>query len=220
MRTVCGHLGPGVDCSLIWSARRRGPELPAALQRRAGHGLAGDPPSSRDRRAAPRSAALGPGPVLVEGIKIGYKTINARGETLATTPAFRDVFKKRRCLVIADAFYEWQKLEGGKKQPYAISMKGTGLFAFAGPWEGWKDPTGQWLRTFTIVTTTPNELVAPIHDRMPAILPPEHYAQWLDEPNPQDLIARFPAHAMMAWQVSARIGDPKNDDPAVLDAAT
>jgi putative SOS response-associated peptidase YedK len=101
----------------------------------------------------------------------------------------------------------------------AIGMKDGAPFAFAGLWENWKDPSGHWLRTFTIVTTRPKELVAPLHDRMPAILAPEHYDRWLgDEQDPRTLIGRFPAHTMVAWPVSTRVNSPDNDDPAILEA--
>jgi hypothetical protein len=107
--------------------------------------------------------------------KIAWKTINARGEKVATTPTFRDAYKRRRCLVPADAFYEW-KANGKTKQPYAIAMRDRQPFAFAGLWENWKDPkTEDWLRTFTILTTSPNEVVGPLHDRMPVILAPGDY---------------------------------------------
>ncbi len=106
---------------------------------------------------------------------------------MKTAPAFRSAYKSRRCLVPANAFYEW-KANGKRKQPYAIAMRDRGPFAFAGLWENWKDPSDQWLRTFTILTTKPNELVAPIHDRMPVVLAPADYDRWLgDEPDPAGL---------------------------------
>jgi putative SOS response-associated peptidase YedK len=109
------------------------------------------------------------------GPKIAYKTVNARVETIDTAPSYREAFNKRRCLIPADGFYEWQKVVGGKI-PYSIGMRDDAPFVFAGLWEGWKDPATQvWLRTCTIITGEPNELVAQIHSRMPVILAEEHH---------------------------------------------
>jgi putative SOS response-associated peptidase YedK len=129
--------------------------------------------------------------------KASFSTINAKSETVATSPAFREAWKTRHCLVPADWFYEWQKLDEKTKQPYAIAMKSDGMFAFAGLWEKWKDKTtGQVLRTYTILTTDPNELMASIHNRMPVIVAPKDYGRWLDhgEPShlPVDLLRPYP----------------------------
>ncbi|MFN0205872.1 MAG: SOS response-associated peptidase, partial [Planctomycetota bacterium] len=111
--------------------------------------------------------------------KIGYKLINARAETVAEKPSFREAYKKRRCLIVASGFYEWKKV-GAAKEPWRIVMKDRQRFAFAGLWERWKNPAAQFLETCTIVTTSANDLVAPIHDRMPVIVRPELYETWLD----------------------------------------
>ena len=118
----------------------------------------------------------------------------------------------------ADAFYEW-KASGASKQPYAIALRYREPFAFAGLWENWHDPKeDEWVRTFTILTTQPNELVAPLHDRMPVILAPEEYARWLSiEHDPADLIRPYPADQMTTWPVSTRVNTPKNDDAEILD---
>src|SRR5262245_5967973 len=114
-------------------------------------------------------------PYWAKDRKIAWKCVNARGETVKTAPSFRSAYKSRRCLVPADAFYEW-KASGRTKQPYAIAMRHRQPFALAGLWENWKDPeSGDWLRTYTILTTKPNELVARLHDRMPAILTTAEY---------------------------------------------
>jgi putative SOS response-associated peptidase YedK len=120
--------------------------------------------------------------------------------------------------VPANAFYEW-KANGKTKQPYAIAMREREPFAFAGLWENWRDPaTQEWLRTYTILTTRPNELVAPLHDRMPVIVALGDYDRWLgDEPNPADLIRPYPADGMAAWPVSTRVNKPENDDASILD---
>lgn len=152
--------------------------------------------------------------------KMRYKTINARAETVATTPAFREAFKRRRCLVPASGFYEWQNTARGKI-PYFIHLNDTELFAFAGLYDVWKDDAGQELRTYTIITTTPNELLQPIHNRMPVILHPEDEARWID-PATQDpaslhaLLKPFPAELMAAHTVSRAVNTPANDSAELL----
>ena len=150
---------------------------------------------------------------------IGSRMINARAETLAEKPSFRAAFKKRRCLVLADGFYEWMKTSGGK-QPMRIALASGEPFAMAGLWESWHAPDGSLLRTFTIITGEPNELVAPIHNRMPAILLPEHEAIWLDnaaEPAIwQDILRPYPAQRMAAYPVSRRVNFVGNDDEGLV----
>jgi putative SOS response-associated peptidase YedK len=155
---------------------------------------------------------------------IGNKLINARGESVAEKPSFRDSFKKRRCLIPASGFYEWQKVEGGK-QPWCVRLKGDAPFGFAGLWSSWRDPeAGVELESCTIVTTTPNELVASIHDRMPVIVPRDRYSRWLD-PAIQDparlgeLLVPYPAAEMEAFRVSKHVNSPANDDPRCLEPA-
>jgi putative SOS response-associated peptidase YedK len=151
--------------------------------------------------------------------KIGYKLINARAETVAEKPSFRVAFRQRRCLIVADGFYEWQQLDGSRqKQPYFISLRDEGLFAFAGLYEQWESPSGEVSDTCTIITTTANELVEPIHERMPVILAPQDYSQWL-APNGaarddlQALLDPYPAAEMRAYPVSTVVNSPKNDRP-------
>jgi putative SOS response-associated peptidase YedK len=120
-------------------------------------------------------------PYWAKDPKIAYRTINARAETVDKAPSFRRAFAKRRCLIPADGFYEWRKT-AKPKLPFAIAMKDGCPFTFAGLWENWKDPeSGEWLRTCTIITGEPNELVAQIHPRMPVIIPERHHAAWLGE---------------------------------------
>jgi len=160
-------------------------------------------------------------PYWAKDEKIGYRTINARAETVDTAPSYREAFRKRRCLIPADGFYEWKKLPGGKI-PYAIGMKDDSPFVFAGLWEGWKDPvTSEWIRTCTIITGDPNDLLAQVHTRMPVILPEEYHARWLGEVEGGDLkelLKPFPAEDMKVWPISSRVNDPKNDDEAILTA--
>ena len=142
--------------------------------------------------------------------------INARAETAAVKPAFRDPLRLRRCMIPADAFYEWKKT-GASKQPYCFEIREGELFAFAGLWDGWKDSSGQWVKTCSILTTTPNAVASPIHDRMPVILDPDNYDLWLD-PGMQnvaaisELLKPFDPSLMRCYPVSTRINHVANDD--------
>lgn len=153
--------------------------------------------------------------------KVGFSTINAKAETLTTSRAFREAFERRRCLVPAEWFYEWQKLDAKTKQPYAIALKDQSIFAFAGLWERWKDRAkGEALETYTIITTDPNELMEPLHNRMPVILAPRDYERWLAPTDPAhlpvDLLRPFPAEAMSVWKVSKAVGNVKNNEPSLV----
>ncbi len=155
-------------------------------------------------------------PSWSQGPDSGYSMINARAETVATKPAFRAAFRSRRCLVPADGFYEWQA-QPGHKQPYRITLKGGVPFAFAGLWEHWAAPDGDVIQSITIIVTEANELLRPIHDRMPVILDPADYRMWLgEEPESgsgvRSLLKPFPAEAMVAYPVSRRVSNPRNDD--------
>jgi putative SOS response-associated peptidase YedK len=151
---------------------------------------------------------------------IGFKTINARSETAAEKPSFRAAFQQRRCLIPAAGFYEWRRIAGSKtnKQPYFIQVSGDHPCAFAGLYERWQSPAGEILETCTILTTTANDLVAPIHDRMPVILHPQDYDLWLD-PNfhqidrLQALLQPYPTAQMSAYPVSTIVNSPKNNNP-------
>lgn len=152
---------------------------------------------------------------------IGDRMINARAETVAEKPSFRRALQKRRCLVLADGFYEWRK-EGKKKTPLFITLKSREPFAFAGLWERWKSPTGEAIHSCTIITTTPNTLMESIHNRMPVILPREAEMQWLDRTveDPQallQLLTPYPAEAMAAHPVSQLVNSPRNDTPACIE---
>lgn len=144
---------------------------------------------------------------------IGSRMINARAESLPEKPAFRQALKKRRCLVPADGFYEWQG-PAGHKQPWHIGLVDDAPFAMAGLWERWRDPEGALLDSYTIITTAANEMVKRLHERMPAIVSPADYAAWLDPANQTAaaLLAPFPAEEMRAYPVSRRVNNVKNDD--------
>jgi putative SOS response-associated peptidase YedK len=161
-------------------------------------------------------------PFWSKDAKIGYSTINAKAETVATSPLFREALKRRRCLVPADGFYEWQKVDAKTKQPYAIALKDGAPLAFAGLWERWVDKaTNQPLETFTIVTTEPNEITVPIHNRMPVILAPRDYERWMASADPVqlpvDLLRPFDAVRMMTWRVGAAVGNVRNNSPELCE---
>jgi len=148
---------------------------------------------------------------------IANKLINARGETIAEKPSFRGSFKYKRCLILADGFYEWKAQADGKsKIPHYIHMKDRKPFAMAGLWDEWHSPDGGSVRTCTIITTEPNELMKTLHNRMPVILDPTEYAAWLN-PSPQTpdnllhLIKPFPADRMSAYPVSTMVNSPHSD---------
>jgi putative SOS response-associated peptidase YedK len=138
----------------------------------------------------------------------GRKPINAKAETTSRLPSFRAAYAQRRCIVPVDNFFEWRKIKGpGPKQPYAVAMKDGSPFGLAAIWENWQRPgTEEWVRTFAIITTTANELVSAIHDRMPVILHPDDYDRWLSniEPDPRDLLVPYPAEPMTMWPISTR----------------
>ena len=153
---------------------------------------------------------------------IGNRLINARGETLAEKPSYRDAFKRRRCLIPATGFYEWKKVEGGK-QPYLLRLRDGAPFGFAGLWSAWRDrESGETLESCAIVTTSPNPLAATVHDRMPVILPRERHALWLDSgtADPEalsPLLVPYPEEEMEALPVSTRVNNPRNDDPSLVE---
>lgn len=153
--------------------------------------------------------------------KIGFKLINARAETLAEKPSFHDAFQKRRCLIIADSFYEWKRHQDKTKTPMRIKLKSNQLFAMAGIWERWKSPSGQMTFTCSIITTTPNELMKNIHDRMPVILRQEDETTWLDPRigdlnSLQQLLKPFPEDFMEAYEVSNLVNSPKNNSSNLI----
>jgi putative SOS response-associated peptidase YedK len=155
-------------------------------------------------------------PFWARDLKIGYKMINTRAESLTEKGTFKNALEKRRCLVIADGFYEWKKTANGK-QPYRLVVKKGPLFAFAGIWEYHKDLK---LASFSIITTSANDLVEPIHDRMPVILKPEHEKKWLSESldplEAKDLLQSYPAELMEAYPVSQDVGNVRNKYPELI----
>jgi len=162
-------------------------------------------------------------PFWAKDAKLGYSTFNARAEEVAAKPVFREALKRRRCLVPADAFYEWQRIDPKTKRPYAIGLRSGEPYAFAGLWERWQPKDGAPLETFTVLTTDPNELMETIHNRMPVILEPRDYSRWLDSSDPArppiDLLRPYPAEKMRSWPVSERVGNVRNNDAELLEPA-
>jgi putative SOS response-associated peptidase YedK len=177
-----------------------------------------------DAKAGERSLDMmrwGLVPYWAKDIKVGFSNINAKAEGIETKPAFRKAFERRRCLVPVDSFYEWKKTASGK-QPYAIALKGGSLMALAGLWANWHSPAGEWIRSFAIITTQPNELCAELHNRMPAIIAPAAWPAWLgeetvDEARLKALLAPYPSDHMIRWRVGARVGNVKNNDASLIE---
>jgi putative SOS response-associated peptidase YedK len=157
----------------------------------------------------------------------GFSTFNARAETLTTSATWRSPFKKRRCIIPADGFYEWQKLDDSPKpakQPYAIRLKSGEPLAFAGLWDAWKEPTGeQWLQSFSIITTEANEIMSSIHTRMPVILHKRDWAEWLDRdaerPAPAHLLRPYDSEEMRTDACNPAVGNVRNNGPEMLNSA-
>jgi putative SOS response-associated peptidase YedK len=153
----------------------------------------------------------------------GISTINARAETVATSRSYREPFKKRRCIVPASGFYEWKKLDSKNKQPFGFDLTNGHMMGFAGLWDAWKDPTnGSWLQSFTIITTDANEVMTPIHPRMPVILHESEYNRWLDrevtDQPPIDLLRPLPADEMESFEASKDVGNVKNNSADLLNS--
>jgi putative SOS response-associated peptidase YedK len=165
-------------------------------------------------------------PFWAKDPKIGNRMINARADTLATKPAFRDAYQNKRCLIIADGFFEWKKSPDGKtKTPMYITLNEGRPFAFAGLWDTWKQEDGERLKTCTIITTEPNALMADIHNRMPVILPPDSYDLWLDPDTTEPeilngLLHPYPAEDMTLHPVSDTVNSPRNDETACIEPVT
>lgn len=162
-------------------------------------------------------------PAWAKDSSIGNKLINARAETLLEKPSFRAAFRKRRCLVVCDGFYEWQKTPSGKV-PMFIHLASGEPFGIAGLWEQWRNPdTDELIQSFTIITTEPNELMQEIHNRMPAIVRQEEEEQWLapttHEQELQHILRSFPAEEMEVWAVSTAVNNPRNNSPLLIERA-
>jgi putative SOS response-associated peptidase YedK len=223
---MCGHARLSSDVSEIKLAFSIPPERPTPNFPPSWNVAPTDPlPIVRfDAKAGQRSLDLmrwGLVPNWAKDIKVGFANTNAKAEGIETKPAFRKAFERRRCLVPVDNFYGWQKTATGK-QPYAIALKGGGLMALAGLWENWHSPAGEWIRSFAIITTTPNEMCGKLHNRMPVVLKPDVWPIWLGEepadlPQLKSMLAPYPSEDMVCWPVSTRVGNVKNNDPSLIE---
>ena len=159
-------------------------------------------------------------PFWAKDPSIGNKMINARAETVDEKPSFKHSLKRKRCLVVADGFYEWKK-EGSTKRPHRVTLKQNKLFGFAGLWDTWKSPTGEIINSCSIITTTPNKIMVAIHDRMPVILSRDSERVWLDQSIVEShllksLLVPYPSDLMNAYEVSSLVNSPKNNVPECL----
>jgi putative SOS response-associated peptidase YedK len=162
-------------------------------------------------------------PSWAKDTSMGARLINARSETVEEKPSFRQAFKQRRCIIPADGFYEWQRT-GGKKQPFFFRMRDERPFGFAGLWERWEGETGQAINSCTILTTEANDVLRPVHDRMPVILRPDDYELWLDvDARKQDLVKEllrpYAAEEMLGYPVGASINSPRNQGAELIERA-
>ena len=162
-------------------------------------------------------------PSWAKGLSMGNRAINARAETLDERPAFKEALTSRRCLVPADGFYEWRR-QAGRSLPYRAVLRSGGPFAFAGLWDQWLSPDGELVRSCAIVTTSANEVMAPIHDRMPVILPRKYWEVWLDHrvqsvPFLKSLLKPYLSEEMCAYPVPPLVNSPLNNSPEVIEHA-
>jgi putative SOS response-associated peptidase YedK len=222
---MCGRFALIIDASLLADVFDVDP--PRELEPRFNIAPTQTIPIVRANREGSRELALvrwGLVPSWAKDEKMGARMINARGETVVEKPSFRSAVKSRRCLIPADGFYEWVRTGEGK-QPHFIHFSDARVFAFAGLWERWHKASGEPVDTCTVITTSPNELIADLHDRMPVILPQTVYDEWL-EPAPLDadrlkeVLAPHPALGMEAYPVSTYVNKPVNDGPECISRLT
>lgn len=210
------------------------PTQAVAAVRGGSRGDSGQGDSGQDDSGSGHAAAVGARrpieflrwgliPFFAKDAAIGNRMINARAETVAEKPAFREPFRRRRCLVLADGFFEWRKEADGKtKTPIYMRKKGGVPFAFAGLWDAWRasDGTDEVVRSCTVITTEPNELVRDVHDRMPVILTADHVEPWLEPQRKADELAAmlrpYPAEEMESFPVSTLVNSPRNDAPECI----
>lgn len=156
-------------------------------------------------------------PSWAKDLALGYKMINARAETIATKPAYRSAYRKQRCLIVADGFYEWKKTEKGKT-PYYIHLRSGKPFGLAGIYNRWVADNGEGILTCSVITTTANEIIEPVHDRMPVIIPKDGIDAWLsDEANPSSMLRPYPSDDMKLYQITTKVNDPHHNSPELLE---
>ena len=158
-------------------------------------------------------------PLWAKDKSIGNKMINAKAETITEKASFKNSFKRKRCLVLSDGFFEWEKINPKEKIPYRIKMRDNSLFAMAGIWDTWKNEESDYINSFAIITTVPNDLMENIHLRMPVILDRKNQQNWLHENNPdilKTLLKPYAAESMTAYPISTLVNSPTNDSPEIL----
>ena len=170
-----------------------------------------------------RAVRWGLVPSWAKDASMGARLINARSETVAEKPAFREAFKRRRCVIPADGFYEWRRADG-KRQPFFFQLKGGGVFGFAGLWERWEGGGGEVVNSCAILTTEANDVLRPVHDRMPVILHPEEYELWLgadarERSLLQELLRPYPSAEMTAHPVSTLVNSPRSQGRELVEQA-
>jgi putative SOS response-associated peptidase YedK len=219
---MCGRFAFSLDLTALGEAF---PWLEPVTELQSSYNIAPTqavPVVPNDGSAAIKLFRWGLVPPWADDPSMGNRMINARAETLAEKPSFRNAFRRRRCLILAAGFFEWRKDKGGGKTPMFVRLKSGLPFAFAGLWERWSSKeTGEELLSCTIVTCEPNPLIAEFHHRMPVILPPEVHLAWIDprERQPQELaglLAPYPAEEMEAYPVSKAVNNPRNNSPQCI----
>jgi len=218
---MCGRFALSKSDRIDWAqfGVRRGPALPPHWNLGPGRTIA----SVRDMGEGAEVAMLTWGlvPFWAKERSIGNRLANARAESAPEKPAFRAAFQKRRCLIPADGFYEWQAVTGAtRKQPWFVQRRDDGIFALARLWERWQPPAGDVLESCTVLTIAANALMSPIHERMPVIIDPAHYAEWLSPDTAtaraRDLLQPWAAADMLAYRVSTRVNTQAHDDAACI----
>jgi len=220
---MCGRFALYSDPLTL--ARRFGVDTPAELRPHYNVAPTQIIPIIREEESKRRFALARWGliPHWAKDMEIGYSTINARAETVADKPAFRNAFRRRRCLIPADAYYEWQVVSDSKtKQPWFIVLRDRKPMAFAGLWEVWHGAEGVTVESCSIIVTEANEIMRPIHDRMPVILPTESWDAWIksdavDKLGLLNLLKPYPAKEMEAWPVSTKVNNPRNDSAECME---
>ena len=223
---MCGRARLSSDVSEIKVAFRIPPERPSPNFPPSWNVAPTDPLpvvryDAKDHQRSLEVMRWGLVPFWAKDIKVGFSNINAKAEGIETRPAFRQAFERRRRLVPVDNFYEWKKTATGK-QPYAIALADRKIMALAGLWETWRSPAGERIRSFAIVTTTPNELCAELHNRMPVVLNQQAWPVWLGEQpatvsDLKTMLAPYPSDEMICWPVSARVGNVRNNDSSLIE---
>jgi putative SOS response-associated peptidase YedK len=194
------------------------PDVPAHFNSGPGQDFLAIRPDPQTRQPVFGALKWGLIPSWADDPTIASKLANARAETVVTDDVFRAAYRYRRCLIPVDGFYEWKKLWPAGKQPHAVGLEGGQPFTLAGLWEHWKNPEGEWIRTFAIITIQSNRFLMDLHDRMPLIIEAKDRGRWMsEEEHPGDLLRSHPSEGMTKWLVSTLVNSPKNNDRSLLE---